>query len=117
MLTQEQKRAIEMQAAHAIRQSWGGLNGARVRGVIDDIRARVVEEAWFGKPTTEQLNDMRYLANEPDKAGIGQIYEIGADKLEAAWEAVFGKDTRESEARQASLHGRERDRNEPDLER
>ena len=117
MLTDEQKRAIAMQAAQAIRQSWGGLNGVRVRGAIDDIRAKVIEEGWFGKPTTDQLNDMRYLANEPDKAGLGAIYEIGADKLDAAREAVFGNDTRESEARQAALQAKDRDRNEPDLDR
>lgn len=117
MLPKEQKRAIEIQAAQAIRRSWGGLNGARVRGVIDDIRAKVIEDGWFGKPITEQLNDMRYLANEPDKAGVGQIYEMGAEKLQEAREAVFGKDIRESDSRQASLHGRDRDRNEPDLGR
>ncbi len=117
MLTDEQRRAIEMQAAQAIRQSWGGLNGVRARGIIDDIRAKVIEEGWFGKPTTDQLNDMRYLANEPDKAGLGQLYEIGADKLDAAWDAVFGNDMRESEARQAALQAKDRDRNEPDLDR
>lgn len=92
MLTDEQKRAIEMQAAQAIRRSWGGLNGVRARGIVDDIRAKVIEEGWFGKPVTDQLNDMRYLANEPDKAGLGRLYEIGAEKLDAAREAVFGKD-------------------------
>ena len=97
MLTDEQKRAIEVQAAQAIRRSWGGLNGGRARGVIDDIRVKVIEEGWFGKPTSDQLNDMRYLANEPDKAGLGRLYEIGAEKLEAAREAVFGKDPRQRE--------------------
>lgn len=95
MLTDEQKRAIEMQAAQAIRRSWGGLNGVRARGIVDDIRAKVIEEGWFGKPVTDQLNDMRYLANEPDKAGLGRFYEIGAEKLDAAREAVFGKDQHE----------------------
>lgn len=93
MLTQEQKRQIEMQAALAIRQSWGGLNGVRARGIVDDIRAKVLEEGWFGKPVTDQLNDMRYLANTPDKADLGRLYEFGADKLDAAREAVFGRDT------------------------
>ena len=95
MLTDEQKRMIEMQAAQAIRRSWGGLNGMRARGIIDDIRAKVIEEGWFGKPVTDQLNDMRYLANEPDKAGLGRLYEIGTEKLDAAREAVFGKDPHE----------------------
>lgn len=117
MLTAEQKRAIEIQAAQVIRRSWGGLNGARVRGVIDDIRAKVIEEGWFGKPTTEHLNEIRYLANEPDKADLGRLYEKGTATLQEVREAVFGKDIRESETRQASLHGRDRDRNEPDLER
>ncbi len=101
MLTAEQKRAIEMQAAQAIRQSWGGLNGVRARGVIDDIRAKVIEEGWFGKPATDQLNDMRYLANEPDKAGIGRLYEMSAEKLEAAREAVFGKDVQQRDEPEA----------------
>ncbi len=115
MLTDEQRRAIEMQAAQAIRQSWGGLNGARVRGAIDDIRAKVIEESWFGKPTTDQLNDMRYLANAPDKAGLGEIYEIGADKLDAAWDAVFGKDARDTAV--TAIKPPDRDRNDPELER
>lgn len=101
MLTEQQKGAIEMQAAAAIRESWGGLNGIRARGVIDDIRAKVIEEGWFGKPVTDQLNDMRYLANEPDKAGLGSLYEIGAEKLDAAREAVFGKDAAERDEPEA----------------
>ena len=117
MLTPEQKRAIEMQAAQAIRQSWGGLNGARVRGAIDDIRAKVIEEGWFGKTTTDQLNDMRYLANAPDKAGLGQMYEIGAEKLDAAWDAVFGTDTRNNELHQSASKPHERERDDPELER
>lgn len=95
MLTEEQKRAIEMQAAQAIRRSWGGLNGMRARGIVDDIRAKVIEEGWFGKPVTDQLNDMRYLANEPDMADAGRLYEKSAETLEAVREAVFGKDPQE----------------------
>jgi len=101
VLTEEQKRAIETQAAQAIRHSWGGLNGARVRGAIDDIRAKVIEEAWFGKPITDQLNDMRYLANEPDKASLGRLYESGAEKLDAAREAAFGNNSRERDESEA----------------
>lgn len=97
MLTEEQKRAIEMQAAQAIREQWGGLNAMRARGIVDDIRAKVIEEGWFGKPRADQLNDTRYLAYEPDKAGLGRLYEFGAEKLEAVREAVFGKDPRERE--------------------
>jgi hypothetical protein len=103
MLTAEQKRAIEMQAAQAIRRSWGGLNGMRARGIIDDIRAKVIEDGWFGKPVADQLNDARFLGYEPDKAGLGRLYEMGTEKLEAAREAVFGRD--------------ERERNEPEVER
>ncbi len=117
MLTDEQKRAIENQAAQAIRQSWGGLNGARVRGVIDDIRAKVVEEGWFGKQTTDQLNDMRYLANAPDKLGVGQIYEIGAEKVEAAWAAVFGYDQRDAARAASTINPPERDRDDQELGR
>lgn len=95
MLTAEQKRAIEMEAAAAIRRSWGGLNGVRARSIADDIRAKVIEESWYGRPITDQLNDMRYLANEPDKAGLGRLYEMGADKLDAAREAVFGREAHE----------------------
>lgn len=98
MLSEQQKRLIEMQAAEAIRQSWGGLNGTRARGIIDDIRAKVVEEAWFGKPVTDQLNEMRYLASAADTAGLGRLYEIAADRLDAAHEAVLGKAAREPEA-------------------
>lgn len=103
MLTAEQKRVIEMQAAQAIRRSWGGLNGVRARGVIDDIRSKVIEEGWFGKSVADQLNDVRYLANEPDKAAPDRLYERGAEKLDAIRDAIFGKD--------------EQQRNEPEAER
>lgn len=95
MLTEEQKRAIEMQAAQAIRRSWGGLNGMRARGIVDDIRAKVIEDGWFGKPVADQLNDARFLGYEPDKAGLGRLYEKSAELLEAVREAVFGKNAHE----------------------
>ena len=101
MLTAEQKRVIEMQAAQAIRRSWGGLNGVRVRGVIDDVRAKVIEEGWFGKPVADQLNDVRYLANEPDKATPDRLYESGVAKLDAAREAVWGRDAQQRDEPEA----------------
>lgn len=101
MLTAEQKRVIEMQAAQAIRRSWGGLNGVRARGIIDDIRSKVIEEGWFGKPVADQLNDVRYLANEPDKATPDRLYERSAEKLDSVREAMLGKDERQRDEAEA----------------
>ena len=87
MLSDEQKRLIEMQAAQQIRDSWGGLDGARVRGVIDDVRSKLVEEAWFGHPTTDRLNDFTYTSHAANSDLMGRIVEAAR----SAWEAVFGR--------------------------
>ena len=31
---------------------------ALVRDVVDDVRQKVVEEPWFGRPVTEKLSDI-----------------------------------------------------------
>ncbi|MDX2263471.1 MAG: hypothetical protein NW215_00670 [Hyphomicrobiales bacterium] len=59
MLTPDQRRQFEMQEAERMRQAWGGPVAYTIRNILDDIRAKVVEEPWFGKPVTEQLNDVR----------------------------------------------------------
>lgn len=106
MLSKEQKAQIEAAAAQQLREEWGGLSATRVRGVIDDVRAKVVEEAWFGKETSSGLNDHYTLNQIPDKASIADLYGWAAEKGQSAWESVFGK----TEAEQAAPQpGRYRD--------
>lgn len=41
-----------MTAAQQIRDSWGGLDGVQIRGVMDETRSKAVEQGWFDKETT-----------------------------------------------------------------
>ncbi len=77
MLTDDQRRQIEMAEADRIRselierrEQWGGLHTHRLRGLMDDLRATIVEEPWFGKPITEKLNDISRMVYEPDTHSV-----------------------------------------------
>ncbi len=59
MLTDDQKREIERLAAEQLRRNWGVVKARPLAAAIDDIRARFVEEAWFGRPLTEVANDVQ----------------------------------------------------------
>lgn len=103
MLTEEQKRQIEMTAAQQIRDGWGGLNGARVRGVIDDVRTKVVEGPWFGEAKTGSLNDRTFTGQIPDQASLSDLYGTLGQTLQSAWESVFGREQAQPEqGREAS---------------
>ena len=56
MLTDDQKREIERLAAEQLRRNWGVVRARPLAAAIDDIRARFIEEGWFGKPLAEVSN-------------------------------------------------------------
>jgi hypothetical protein len=89
-LSAEQKRLIEVAASEQIRRSWGGLNATRVRGAIDDIRAKLIEEPWYGRPVTRELNDPTYTSHRADTASAAELAGHMADTARSAWEAVWG---------------------------
>lgn len=50
---------------------------AMVQEARDDIRQKVVEEPWFGRPVTEKLADIHAsldAAQEHDKPGMDRFY-------------------------------------------
>lgn len=59
MLTNEQKREIERMAAEQLRRNWGVVKARPLAAAIDDIRARFVEEGWFGRPLNQIANDVQ----------------------------------------------------------
>jgi hypothetical protein len=96
MLTPEQRRQIEMEEAARMRAAWGGPTAYLIRNILDDIRAKVVEEPWFGKPITEQLNDVRrfyglHVATERERMRQEPVRD-------AEHESVYGREPREREA-------------------
>lgn len=109
MLSDEQKRQIEMAAAQQIRESWGGLDGARIRGVIDDVRIKLVEKAWFGEATSDKLNDYTYTSNPMNSDILGWT----AEKAKSAWASVFGSS--EPEREPLAPDAPQRGRDEPEI--
>lgn len=96
MLTDEQRRQIEMDAAAQIRsehierrEQWGKLNSHRMRGLFDDLRETIVEEAWYGKSVTEKLNDVSRMVYESDRYNA---IEAGVDKAKDLMQEFYGYD-------------------------
>lgn len=69
MLTPEQKQQIERLAAEQLRRNWGVVKARPMAAAIDDIRARLVEEAWFSRPLTEVSNEVQRAAARHDLYG------------------------------------------------
>ncbi len=59
MLTEAQKRELERLAAEQLRRNWGVVKERPLAAAIDDIRARFIEEGWYGRPLTELANDIQ----------------------------------------------------------
>jgi hypothetical protein len=59
MLSETQKQEIARRAAEQLRRQWGMVKPRALAAAIDDIRARFVEEAWFGRPLTEMSTDVQ----------------------------------------------------------
>lgn len=60
MLSEDEKRQIQIAAAELMRRQWGDISPVSLAAAVDDIRARLVEEGWFGKPLLELSHDMQH---------------------------------------------------------
>jgi len=48
--SEQRKLRAELESKNRLQKHWGELKPGALAAVVDDIRARVVEEGWFGKP-------------------------------------------------------------------
>ena len=69
MLSDEQKREIEALAAEQLRRNWGAVKARPLAAAIDDIRARFIEEAWFGRPLTDVSNEVQKMVMQHELYG------------------------------------------------
>jgi len=87
MLSDEEKRRLEADAAAQMRRYWGDIRAGGLAAAIDDIRARVVEEAWFGRPfynlstaVTDAMREHRIYARETEAMERGRELEATQDR-------------------------------------
>ena len=59
MLTDDQKREIERLAAEQLRRNWGVVKARPLAAAIDDVRARIIEEGWYGRPLNQISDDVQ----------------------------------------------------------
>lgn len=69
MLNETQKQEIARRAAEQLRRQWGMVKPRPLAAAIDDIRARFIEEAWFGRPLTEISRDVQKSVTMQDLYG------------------------------------------------
>jgi len=91
MLSDEEKRRLEADAAAQMRHYWGDIRAGGLAGAIDDIRARVVEEAWFGRPfynlstaVADAMREHRIYARESEGMERGRELETTPDRARLA---------------------------------
>lgn len=89
MLSDAEKREIERLAAEQLRRSWGVVKPRRLSAAIDDIRARFIEEGWFGRPLTEVSHELQRLLGQHELYGhvdreAKELVERGASKEDLA---------------------------------
>lgn len=92
MLSDDDKREIKRLIAEQLRRNWGVVKARPLAAVVDDIRARFIEEGWFGKPLTEVSNAVQRMVaqhelygrmerEEEELAKRGGVVEVGTDEL------------------------------------
>ncbi len=69
MLSDDQKREIERLAAEQLRRNWGMVKARPLAAAIDDIRARLIEESWFGRPLNQVANDVQRAVAQQELYG------------------------------------------------
>ena len=75
MLTKEQRAAIENNAITSIREKyWGGIVGNEARSIVDDVRTKIIEEGWFGRPVSGSLNEPGRIMNRAPIASASELY-------------------------------------------
>lgn len=62
MLTDDQRKAIEAQAASQLRQQWGHVNPRALGDVVAEIRTRMAEGTWGQQSFAEQIDSAARLA-------------------------------------------------------
>jgi len=87
MLSDEEKRRLEADAAAQMRRYWGDIRAGGLAAAIDDIRARVVEEAWFGRPfynlstaVADAMREHRVYGREAEAMERGRELEATLDR-------------------------------------
>jgi len=90
MLTDEQKQQIAQQGAAQMRGSWQDTAVAAIANAVDDVRARLIDEAWF-----ERSADLQAVVRESvDRADVYgqdlQVPELDHDR-EAAQDDALGR--------------------------
>jgi hypothetical protein len=93
MLSDAQKKEIELLAAEQLRRSWGVVKPRRLEAAIDDIRARFIEEGWFGKPLTEVSHEVQQRMAQHELYGhvdreAQEVAERGAVAAEVTLEPI-----------------------------
>lgn len=93
MLTDAQKRSIEAIAAEQLRRNWGVVKERPLAAALDDIRARFIEEGWFGRPMTEVSREVqRMIASH-------ELYGAMTREEERVAEAEQGRDDKATQER------------------
>lgn len=69
MLSDAQKREIKALVAQELRRKWGVVKTRPLAAAIDDIRARFIEEGWFGRPLTAVSNEVQKMVAEQELYG------------------------------------------------
>jgi len=87
MLSDEEKHRLEVDAAAQMRRYWGDIRAGGLAAAIDDIRARVIEEGWFGRPfynlstaVTDAMREHRVYGRESEALARGSELEATPDR-------------------------------------
>lgn len=62
MVDESRRAALEQEGAASVSRFWSGPNPLSMSAIMDDVRARLVDEAWFGQDG--QSGWMREAARE-----------------------------------------------------
>ena len=90
MLTDDQKREIERMAAEQLRRQWGVVKARPLAAALDDIRARFIEEGWFGKPLTQVASELQRMSAQHELYGRVEREEERLAELEAERDKARG---------------------------
>ena len=77
MVTPGRRHQLELEGQREQREKWGTPARDVLTQAIDDIRARVVEEGWYGRPLYEVSKDVQKMFNREDLYGRD---ELGHDR-------------------------------------
>lgn len=64
MLSDEQRRQIERDAAARVRAQWGEISPRAISNVVAEVRVRMQEGTWGQRPLAEQVDDLARMAQD-----------------------------------------------------